>query len=180
MEEAKKQPIPSLQETEYANYYKHIRSRISLHWFLGYGTRADLKLETKDKKPIIIEFKVYPNGAIDDIKIAYAAGNVDLASRLVATIEKASPINPFPPNIKEPSIDVRFNFYFSDEVLDGNVVGNINARQTTALSPQSLSIPSVWNKNLQKSFLEPMKRTHVNKKVETFQESVKKRLEQGK
>ncbi len=105
-------PTFNVKKHEYADYFKHIRDRISLYWFLGYGTRAEIKLETKDDKPIIIEFKVYPNGAIDDVKIVDDAGNFNLASRLISSVEKASPINPFPPKIKEPSIDVRFNFYF--------------------------------------------------------------------
>ncbi|MCR4321084.1 MAG: energy transducer TonB [Candidatus Brocadiaceae bacterium] len=105
-------PSFNVQKHEYAHYFKHIRDRISLYWFLGYGTRAEIKLETKDDKPIIIEFKVLPDGSIDDVKIADDAGNFQLASRLVSSIEKAAPLNPFPSNIKEPSIDVKFNFYF--------------------------------------------------------------------
>ncbi len=105
-------PSFNVQKHEYASYFKHIRDRISLYWFLGYGTRAEIKLETKDDKPIIIEFKVLPDGSIDDVKIADDAGNFQLASRLVSSIEKAAPLNPFPVNIKEPSIDVKFNFYF--------------------------------------------------------------------
>src|SRR3989339_649275 len=105
-------PSFNVQKHEYASYFKHIRDRISLYWFLGYGTRAEIKLETRDDKPIIIEFKVLPDGSIDDVKIADDAGNFQLASRLVSSIEKASPLNPFPFDIKEPSIDVKFNFYF--------------------------------------------------------------------
>jgi len=105
-------PSFNVQKHEYADYFKHIRDRISLYWFLGYGTRAEIKLETKNDKPIIIEFKVLPDGSIDDVKIADDAGNFQLASRLVSSIKNAAPLNPFPSNIKEPSIDVKFNFYF--------------------------------------------------------------------
>ena len=105
-------PSFNVQKHEYASYFKHIRDRISLYWFLGYGTRAEIKLETKNDKPIIIEFKVLPDGSIDDVKIADDAGNFQLASRLVSSIKNAAPLNPFPVDIKEPSIDVKFNFYF--------------------------------------------------------------------
>jgi hypothetical protein len=105
-------PSFNVQKHEYASYFKHIRDRISLYWFLGYGTRAEIKLETKDDKPIIIEFKVLPDGSIDDVKITDDAGNFQLASRLISSIKNAAPLNPFPVNIKEPSIDVKFNFYF--------------------------------------------------------------------
>ncbi len=105
-------PSFNVQKHEYASYFKHIRDRISLYWFLGYGTRAEIKLETKNDKPIIIEFKVLPDGSIDDVKIADDAGNFQLASRLVSSIKNAAPLNPFPSDIKEPSIDVKFNFYF--------------------------------------------------------------------
>ena len=105
-------PSFNVKKHEYADYFKHIRDRISLYWFLGYGTRAEIKLETKNDKPVIIEFKVLPNGSIDGVKIVDDAGNFNLASRLVSSIKNAEPLNPFPVNIKEPSIDVRFNFYF--------------------------------------------------------------------
>ena len=105
-------PSFNVQKHEYAPYFKHIRDRISLYWFLGYGTKAEIKLETRDDKPIIVEFKVMPDGSIEDVRIADDAGNFQLASRLVSSIEKAAPLNPFPVNIKEPSIDVKFNFYF--------------------------------------------------------------------
>ena len=105
-------PSFNVKKHEYASYFKYIRDRISLYWFLGYGTRAEIKLETRDDKPIIIEFKVLPDGSLEDVKIVDDAGNFHLASRLVSSIKNAAPLNPFPPNIKEPSIEVRFNFYF--------------------------------------------------------------------
>ncbi|MCF6156927.1 MAG: energy transducer TonB [Candidatus Brocadia sp.] len=105
-------PSFNVKKHEYADYFKHIRDRISLYWFLGYGTRAEIKLETRDDKPIIVEFKVLPDGSIDGVKIVDDAGNFNLASRLISSIKNAAPLNPFPSNIKEPSIDVRFNFYF--------------------------------------------------------------------
>lgn len=105
-------PSFHVKKHEYADYFKHIRDRISLYWFLGYGTRAEIKLETKNDHPIIIEFKVFPDGSVDEIKIVDDAGNFQLASRLISSIKNASPLNPFPSKIKEPSIDVRFNFYF--------------------------------------------------------------------
>lgn len=105
-------PSFNVKKHEYADYFKHIRDRISLYWFLGYGTRAEIKLETRDDKPVIVEFKVLPDGAIGEVKIVDDAGNFNLASRLVSSIENASPLNPFPSHIKEPTIDVRFNFYF--------------------------------------------------------------------
>lgn len=105
-------PSFNVKKHEYADYFKHIRDRISLYWFLGYGTRAEIKLETRDDKPIIVEFKVLPDGSIDGVKIVDDAGNFNLASRLVSSIKNAAPLNPFPSHIKEPSIDVRFNFYF--------------------------------------------------------------------
>ncbi|MCF6159219.1 MAG: hypothetical protein E3K32_11790 [wastewater metagenome] len=105
-------PSFNVKKHEYADYFKHIRDRISLYWFLGYGTRAEIKLETKNNKPIVIEFKVLPDGSIDEITILDDAGNFPLASRLISSVKNAAPLNPFPTKIKEPSIDVRFNFYF--------------------------------------------------------------------
>lgn len=105
-------PSFNVKKHEYADYFKHIRDRISLYWFLGYGTRAEIKLTTKNDRPIIIEFKVLPNGSVGELKIVDDAGNFQLASRLIASIKNAVPLNPFPPKIMEPSIDVRFNFHF--------------------------------------------------------------------
>ncbi|MDR4509335.1 MAG: TonB C-terminal domain-containing protein [Candidatus Brocadiaceae bacterium] len=102
----------NVKKHDYAAYFKHIRDRISLFWFLGYGTRAEIKLETKDDKPVVVEFKVLPDGSLAEVKIIDDAGNFQLASRLISSIKKAAPLNPFPPEIKESSVDVRFNFYF--------------------------------------------------------------------
>ncbi|MCF6148360.1 MAG: hypothetical protein E3K37_06845 [Candidatus Kuenenia sp.] len=105
-------PSFNVKQHKYAAYFKHIRQRISLYWFLGYGTRAEIKLETSKDKPIIIEFKVLPDGTIEKVNIVEDAGNFQLASRLVSSIKSASPLDPFPTDMKEPSIDVRFNFFF--------------------------------------------------------------------
>jgi len=105
-------PSFNVKQHKYAAYFKHIRQRISLYWFLGYGTRAEIKLETRQDKPIIIEFKVLPDGTIEKVNIVEDAGNFQLASRLVSSIKGASPLDPFPADMKEPSIDVRFNFFF--------------------------------------------------------------------
>ncbi|TVM02172.1 MAG: hypothetical protein CV080_01855 [Candidatus Kuenenia stuttgartiensis] len=105
-------PSFNVKQHKYAAYFKHIRQRISLYWFLGYGTRAEINLVTNKDKPIIIEFKVLPNGAIEGVKIVEDAGNFQLASRIVSSIKSASPLDPFPSHIKESSINVKFNFYF--------------------------------------------------------------------
>ncbi|HHT9152943.1 MAG TPA: hypothetical protein ACFYEM_05345, partial [Candidatus Hypogeohydataceae bacterium YC40] len=80
------EPSFNVKKDEYAPYYKHIRDRISWYWYLGYGTRQEIKLETEDNKPIIVEFKVYPEGLAKDVKIVQEAGNHLLASRIKDSI----------------------------------------------------------------------------------------------
>lgn len=105
-------PSFNVKKDEYAPYYKHIRDRISWYWYLGYGTRQEIKLETENNKPIIIEFKVYPEGVAKEIKIIQEAGNHLLASRIKDSIE-ATRLEKFSRyDVKEEYIDVRFNFYF--------------------------------------------------------------------
>jgi len=105
-------PSFNVKKHKYAAYFKHIRNRISVHWLYKYGTRAEISLKTEEDEPIIIEFKVLPDGVIDSVNIVSDAGNLLLASKLASSIKSASPLDPFPSHLKEPSIDVRFNFYF--------------------------------------------------------------------
>ncbi len=105
-------PSFNVKKDEYAPYYKHIRDKISWYWFLGYGTRQEIKLETENDQPIIAEFKVYPEGMVKEVKIIQEAGNHLLASRIKDSIE-ATRLDKFSRyGVKEEYIDVRFNFYF--------------------------------------------------------------------
>ncbi len=95
----------------YAPYYRHIRDRISWYWILKYGTRAEINLETKPNTPIIIEFKVHPNGKIKTVEIIDGAGNKLLASYIRDSITETR-LNKFPSYVEEEFLDIRFNFYF--------------------------------------------------------------------
>lgn len=101
----------SVKKDEYAPYYRHIRDRISWYWVLKYGTRAEINLETKTNTPIIISFKVYPDGGIRTVEVIDAAGNNLLASYIRDSIAETR-LNKFPSYVEEEFIDVRFNFYF--------------------------------------------------------------------
>ncbi|MFQ5956538.1 MAG: hypothetical protein ACE5KK_02060 [Candidatus Brocadiales bacterium] len=101
----------TVMKDEYAPYYRHIRDRITWYWVLKYGTKAEINLETKNNIPIIIEFKVYPNGRIGTVKVVEEAGNHLLASYIRETIAETR-LNKFPSYVDEEFIDVRFNFYF--------------------------------------------------------------------
>lgn len=101
----------SVERHEYAEYFQHIRNKIAWYWFLSYGHDQSIKLETKDRLPIIIQFKVLPSGRTDDVEIIDEAGNSLLASRIQLAIETAR-LDSFPPHIEEDFIDVKFNFYF--------------------------------------------------------------------
>ena len=105
-------PSFTVRKDEYAPYYRHIRDRISWYWYLGYATRQEMKLETEENKPIIIEFKVYSEGVVKEAKIVQEAGNHLLASRIKDSIE-GTHLDKFSVfGVKEEYIDVRFNFYF--------------------------------------------------------------------
>lgn len=101
----------SVKRHEYAEYFQHIRNKIAWYWFLSYGHDQSIKLETKHRLPIIIEFKVLPSGRTGDVKIIDEAGNQLLAARIQLAIETTR-LDIFPPYIEEEFIDVRFNFYF--------------------------------------------------------------------
>lgn len=101
----------NVQRHEYAEYFQHIRDKIAWYWFLSYGHDQSIKLETRNRLPIIIEFKVLPSGMMDDVEIIDEAGNSLLAARIQQAIQ-ATRLKEFPPYIKEDFIDVRFNFYF--------------------------------------------------------------------
>ncbi|MFN3467135.1 MAG: hypothetical protein ACK4WF_05475 [Candidatus Brocadiales bacterium] len=105
-------PSFTVKKDENAPYYRHIRDRISWYWYLEHGTRQEIKLETENNQPIIVEFKVYPEGVVKEVKIVQEAGNHLLASRIKDSIE-ATHLDRFSRfGVKEEYIDVRFNFYF--------------------------------------------------------------------
>lgn len=101
----------AVKKDEYAPYYRHIRDRITWYWVLRYGTRQEIKLETENNLPIIVEFKIYPEGVAKEVKIVQEAGNHLLASYVKDTVADTR-FKQFPPYVKEEYIDVRFNFYF--------------------------------------------------------------------
>ena len=101
----------TVMKDQYAPYYRHIRDRVSWYWILKYGTRAEIKLETKPNHPIIIQFKVLPNGTTGEVKVIDAAENNLLASYIRDSITETH-LNEFPSYVEEEFIDVRFNFYF--------------------------------------------------------------------
>ncbi|HHT9124759.1 MAG TPA: hypothetical protein ACFYD6_02970 [Candidatus Brocadiia bacterium] len=101
----------SVQRHEYAEYFQHIREKIGWYWFLSYGHDQSIKLETRNRLPIIIEFRILPSGRTDDVEIIDEAGNPLLASRIQLAIQTTL-LNKFPSYVKEDFIAVRFNFYF--------------------------------------------------------------------
>lgn len=105
------EPSFNIKKHEYAAYYKHIRDKISLYWLLYFGTDQSIKLETKEGRPIIIEFKIRPSGKITDVVIAEDGGNPFLASRTQVSVNNTQ-LDAFPSFIKEEFVDIRFNFYF--------------------------------------------------------------------
>ena len=105
------EPSFNIKKHEYAEYYKHIREKISLYWLLYFGTDQSIKFETKQESPIIIEFKIRPSGRITDVQIAEDAGNPFLASRTQVSVTNTQ-LDKFPDFIEEEFIDVRFNFFF--------------------------------------------------------------------
>ncbi len=102
----------TVKKDEYAPYYRHIRDRISTYWFYKHGTKQEIKLETENNQPIVVEFKVYPEGVIGEVKIIQEAGNHLLAARIKDSVEdtRLERFSRF--GVKEEYIDVRFNFYF--------------------------------------------------------------------
>ncbi|MGR3293391.1 MAG: hypothetical protein ACUZ9M_05155 [Candidatus Scalindua sp.] len=101
----------NVKKHEYAPYYKQIKDKIRLYWLLQYGTDASINQVTKDYKPIVVTFKVFPSGKIKNVEITEAAGNELLASKIRISIQNTE-INKFPDYINEKHIDVKFSYFF--------------------------------------------------------------------
>lgn len=101
----------NVKKHEYAPYYKHIKDKIRLYWLLQYGTDASINQVTKDYKPIVVTFKVFPSGKIMNVEITDSAGNELLASKIRISIRNTD-LNKFPDYIDEKHIDVKFSYFF--------------------------------------------------------------------
>lgn len=101
----------NVKKHEYAPYYKHIKDKIRLYWLLQYGTDASINQVTKDYKPIVVTFKVFPSGEIKNVEITDTAGNELLASKIRVSIKNTT-LNKFPDYINENHIDVKFSYFF--------------------------------------------------------------------
>ncbi len=101
----------NVKKHEYAPYYKHIKDKIRLYWLLQYGTDASINQVTKGYKPIVVTFKVFPSGKIQNVEIADTAGNELLASKIRVSIQNTT-LDKFPDYINEKHIDVKFSYFF--------------------------------------------------------------------
>lgn len=100
-------------------YHKHISDRINWYLYLGFGTR-EIKLETENNKPIIAEFKVYPDGEVKEVNIIQKAGNVPLAF-LIEDWIKDTRLDKFSHfYVEEKYIGVRLNINFNEGRLNLN------------------------------------------------------------
>ncbi len=101
----------NVKKHEYAPYYKHIKDKIRLYWLLQYGTDASINQVTKGFKPIVVTFKVFPSGKIENVEIVDTAGNELLASKIRVSIKNTA-LDKFPDYINEEHIDVKFSYFF--------------------------------------------------------------------
>ncbi len=101
----------NVKKHEYAPYYKHIKDKIRLYWLLQYGTDASINQVTKGFKPIVVTFKVFPSGIINNVEIVDSAGNELLASKIRVSIKNTT-LNKFPDYINDEHIDVKFSYFF--------------------------------------------------------------------
>ncbi len=101
----------NVKKHEYAPYYKQIRDKIRLYWLLQYGTDHSINQVTKEYKPIVVTFKVLPEGNIVNVVIVDPAGNELLASKIKKSIQNTA-LDTFPEYIDEKHIDVKFSYFF--------------------------------------------------------------------
>ncbi len=78
---------------------------------LQYGTDASINQVTKGYKPIVVTFKVFPTGTINNVEIVDSAGNELLASKIRVSIKNTT-LNKFPDYINDEHIDVKFSYFF--------------------------------------------------------------------
>ncbi|MCP4255803.1 MAG: hypothetical protein GY775_20870 [Candidatus Scalindua sp.] len=101
----------NVKKHEYAPYYKQIKDKIRLYWLIQYGTDHSINQVTKGYKPIVVTFKVFPSGKIENVEIVDSAGNELLASKIRVSIQNTA-IGKFPDYINENHIDVKFSYFF--------------------------------------------------------------------
>ncbi len=78
---------------------------------LQYCTEQSINQVTKEYKPIVVTFKVLPEGNIVNVVIVDPAGNELLASKIKKSIQNTA-LDTFPEYIDEKHIDVKFSYFF--------------------------------------------------------------------
>lgn len=97
---------------DYARYLKKVRTKIQLVWILGYAADVRLDYQTKDGKPIVVDFTILPDGKLGGATIHDDAGNPYLAGAIKKSIMEAAPFPRFRDyGVHEDNISIRFISY---------------------------------------------------------------------
>jgi len=83
-------------------YWKQVGESVSLNW---QQRRAQLRKDQAGRG-LRVQFRLYPGGFAQLIQIERSSGNPNVDEAAMRTVLSLHPFPPFPPDIREPSVDV--------------------------------------------------------------------------
>ncbi|MCX7981861.1 MAG: TonB C-terminal domain-containing protein [Syntrophales bacterium] len=86
-------------------YLKVMWEKVRSEWILPPGIVAS------DRWEAIVHLRVLKNGKLVDIKMERSSGNAYFDRSVLRAVQKADPLPPFPPGLREESIEVGIRFH---------------------------------------------------------------------
>jgi len=83
-------------------YWKNVSDSVARHW---QQRRAQLRKD-KAARSLRVQFRLYPAGFAQLIQVERSSGDATVDEAGLHTVLSLNPFPPFPPDVREPSVDV--------------------------------------------------------------------------
>ena len=83
-------------------YWKNVSDSVARHWQLR---RAQLRKD-KATRSLRVQFRLYPQGFAQLVQVERSSGDQTVDEAGLHTVLSLNPFPPFPPDVREPSVDV--------------------------------------------------------------------------
>jgi|GEM_PF-871016 len=97
---------------QFAYYLVIIQNKVGSNWVPPSGTSG---LAEKEKKRVVIGFRILRNGEIREVRVEESSGAKPLDQSALRAISRSNPLPPLPPRFLEESLGVHFSFELEGE-----------------------------------------------------------------
>lgn len=94
--------VPAKAVSNREQYLAMVEEAIDRHWISP--------PVTSEKPVVIVRFRIIPSGDISQLHIEQSSGNDQYDTAALRAIQVVNPLPPFPPNMRQAFLDVKFQF----------------------------------------------------------------------